>query len=140
MQVWRLLAHNHWFTLRLFNYKIRLCARCSGYLTGLFIYYTIPIIRDLKIMQWSQSSSVYYSLLLSTPVILDWLTQAWGIRTSSNPLRFLTGISMGIGLGLFSQISSGSLVEESQVIILFLIISATGILGYKRVKCVCSNY
>ncbi|TFH14868.1 DUF2085 domain-containing protein [Candidatus Bathyarchaeota archaeon] len=115
MQAWRLLAHNHWFTIKIFNSKLRLCSRCSGYLAGLILFSPLSIIGNLKMMQWNQSHSTLFCLLLSTPLILDWLTQSWCIRTSSNSLRFVTGISMGIGLGLFSQQALASLVKETVV-------------------------
>ncbi len=34
VELWRLLAHDHWFTLSLLGRELRLCARCSGYLIG----------------------------------------------------------------------------------------------------------
>jgi hypothetical protein len=39
MEIWRLLAHRHWFTLRAFGSELRLCSRCSGYLAG-FLFLT----------------------------------------------------------------------------------------------------
>ena len=37
--------------------------------------------------------------LLPMPALLDWITQTWGIRESTTPLRMLTGSILGIGVG-----------------------------------------
>ena len=37
--------------------------------------------------------------ILPMPALLDWITQTWGIRESTTPLRMLTGSILGIGVG-----------------------------------------
>jgi len=105
MELWRLLAHNHWITLNLRGFKVRLCARCSGYTIG----FTAPLLLEgyLDVL-WSLGTrvQVLVCVLLALPCVLDWLTQCWGLRESSNMLRLVTGILMGGGVLLFSQISS----------------------------------
>ncbi|MDQ1087090.1 DUF2085 domain-containing protein [Siphonobacter sp. SORGH_AS_1065] len=66
------------------------CARC----TGLYLGYGSGIV--LALFFWSWVS--YAAILLLIPLIVDSLTQSWQWRTSTNPLRFITGLLGGIGI------------------------------------------
>ena len=100
--LWRLLAHQHWITLRLFKREVRLCARCTGYAIGLLAY--LPI-RSSPILSLFYTLELPFQLLLcslfSTPLMFDWITQSWGWRESNNRLRLVTGAIMGLGVALF---------------------------------------
>ena len=106
MELWRLLAHNHWFTLNLYGYKLKLCARCSGYLLGfstplLFLGY---LAGPLGLMDPGVQRYVFF--LLALPLVLDWITQSWGLRRSNNWVRLATGILLGVDVFLFSRFGS----------------------------------
>lgn len=49
---------------------------------------------------------LYY---LPMPALLDWVSQTWGIRESTTPLRLLTGSILGVGVGF--QVVAGVRVE-----------------------------
>ena len=104
MELWRLLAHNHWFTLNLYGYKLRLCARCSGYLLG----FTVPMLflDSLAVPLGFLGNGVQQlvCVILALPFTLDWVTQSWGLRQSSNWVRLATGILLGVDVYIFSRL------------------------------------
>jgi len=99
--LWRLLAHQHWITLRLFKKEVRLCARCTGYVTGLVIYSFIRNFFDLHLFySLDIQSQLYLCSLFAIPLVFDWVTQSWGWRDSNNRLRLITGAILGLGVAL----------------------------------------
>ncbi len=66
------------------------CARC----TGLYLGYAVGVVLALVMGSWVS----YAAILLLTPLLLDSLTQYWQWRTSTNLLRFSTGLLGGIGI------------------------------------------
>lgn len=66
------------------------CARC----TGLYLGYGLGVGLSLWIWPWVS----YAAIGLLIPLLLDSLTQYWQWRTSSNLLRFSTGLLGGIGI------------------------------------------
>ena len=104
MEPWRLLAHNHWFTLNILGYKVRVCSRCSGYVIGFISFTTFSKILRLRFLS-IDTSAIAVFLLLVAPFVYDWLSQSWGLRESNNVLRAITGALMGLGIGLFSQLN-----------------------------------
>lgn len=106
MEFWRILAHRHWFTLRILGEEIRLCARCSGYVLGLFILFVIggwilPAFGSLNL-----PLQVLLCLIMASPLMLDWLTQKWGVRESNNGMRMLTGGILGAVVPLYVSIDA----------------------------------
>jgi len=101
-ELWRLLAHQHWITLRLFKREVRLCARCTGYVIGLFAYLFIRNFSDLHLFYSLElQSQLCLYPLFAAPLTFDWVTQSWGWRESNNRLRAITGAIMGLGVALF---------------------------------------
>lgn len=43
-------------------------------------------------------------ILLALPLALDWVTQSWGLRDSSNALRLITGVLLGVDIFFFSRL------------------------------------
>ena len=133
MELWQLLAHRHWFTLRAFGFELRLCSRCSGYLTG-FLFSTAYIARRID-FQVVQAISIQYQfifyVLFAMPLMLDWLTQSWGLRESDNVTRFITGAILGIGVSLYSV--SGFLPDLKALLfaVVSFTVSITGYIGYQ---------
>ena len=123
MELWRLLAHNHWVTLKLYGIELRLCARCSGYLLG----FTAPLLASGLVADLSGSLDIRVQmlacLLLAIPYVVDWLTQSWGMRESSNGVRLSTGILMGLGIFLFSRLNlvSGRAVFVNTALLIALV-------------------
>ena len=123
MELWRLLAHNHWLTLNLYGIELRLCARCSGYLLG----FTAPLLASGLVADLSLSLDIRVKLLacllLALPYTVDWVTQSWGMRESSNRMRLVTGILMGMGVLLFSRLDmvSGRAVFVNAALFVVLI-------------------
>jgi uncharacterized membrane protein len=119
MELWKLLAHNHWYTLNFFGYELRLCSRCSGYVLGLSTIILSTRYLGLNTGYWSQSVILIIIATLSIPMILDWLSQSWGLRESTNHIRLVTGMLMGLSIGIFSQLNIS--VDIKRVIFLWLV-------------------
>lgn len=70
------------------GYQFPLCARCTGICVGyiigglLFIWFRIPLI---------------VCLCLCAVMFFDWFVQYKGLKSSTNPRRFITGILCGTG-------------------------------------------
>jgi len=97
----RLLVEHHppWLrdrclSLKLFNKRLYLCARCTGTVLG---FATASII--------SYMLSPYLVVFLALPAMIDWGTQKLCLRESSNRLRVLTGFSLGIALNYSQSLS-----------------------------------
>lgn len=65
------------------------------------------------------------------PLVLDWLTQSWGLRESDNVTRFITGATLGMGVSLYS--TSGYLPDLKALIFVLIAftVSIIGLIGYK---------
>lgn len=133
MDIWRLVAHRNWITLRFFGRELRLCARCSGYLIGFFAFtflrnlFGVPIFYSIKI-----PFQLFTCLLLILPLTFDWLTQSWGWRESNNILRLFTGTSLGISLSLFSAIEVSNVLKTLIYISSAAFIVFSGFFGKSR--------
>ena len=114
MELWRLLAHNHWFTIRVLGSELRLCARCSGYVLGLLAAMALHSLMGSLLFR-SLPINLQFTVCLLTllPLAVDWLTQSWGWRKSNNGLRLLTGAVLGTGVFLFSLVDSSHSLKNS---------------------------
>lgn len=69
-----------------------ICARCTGlyvgFLIGIGLFAAVGKLRESPI-----PSALVIALVL--PLVIDGVTQALGLRTSGNELRFLTGVLAG---------------------------------------------
>lgn len=101
MEAWRIVAHNHWFTLKLFNRELRICSRCSGYLAGFSVFFLSQNLLRSLFLGLEVEIQLMICFLTVIPMSTDWLTQSWGFRESNNQLRFATGAILGIGMILF---------------------------------------
>jgi uncharacterized membrane protein len=130
VELWQLFAHRHWITLKFFGNSVRLCARCSGTVLGFFFVTIYSFILPIKNSLPPQF--VGLCVLLALPTAIDWLTQTWRLRESSNKLRLFTGFLIGVGVGLLTLIDIG---RVSRYILLVGLSSSVVILGYsvKRV-------
>lgn len=58
-------------------------------------------------------------MILAVPASIDWLTQCWGNRHSDNRKRLLTGLLLGVGIGLASLLDLPSLTK-------YILVGGTG--------------
>lgn len=130
MELWRLVAHRHWFTLRIFDREMRVCARCSGYLIGFFSltafrnFFVLPIFHSLKIPH-----QLLLCFLFVVPLTYDWLTQSWGLRDSNNKLRLLTGAVLGIGVSLLYSSEAIPFFKTQFYVSIAVLIACFGLVG-----------
>jgi len=75
------------FTIK--GYTFPLCARCTGILLG-YLFVPVFLLPGVYIPLW-------IGILLNFPMIIDGWTQKKKWRMSTNWLRFITGITCGIG-------------------------------------------
>lgn len=110
-------------TLKLHGIELRLCARCSGYLLG----FTAPLLFSGLVADLSGTLGVRVQLLacflLALPYAVDWVTQSWGMRESSNEIRLATGVLLGMDIFLFSRLDivSGRAVFVNAALLIFVI-------------------
>jgi uncharacterized membrane protein len=83
--------------LPLFGVPMPICARCTGIylgmLAGLTAFLIVPRVQE-RVMR-------YVSFVAVMPLAIDGLTQLAGLRTSTNPLRMVTGLAAGIAFGMW---------------------------------------
>ena len=74
-----------------------LCSRCVGIYSGIIIGLLIFLILNF---QFSTNTILKLFIISQIPLIIDGVTQYFKFRTSTNFLRFVTGIIGGIGSGI----------------------------------------
>lgn len=129
MELWRLFAHSHWFTLSLIGKKIRICARCTGYVAGFTFLYLLKQKFSLDFLSITSTWAFYLSIILLLPLVFDWLTQSWGLRESVNGIRFITGLFFGFSLFLFQNSSVLEFSKINLIIFCAISIAAVGFIG-----------
>ncbi len=88
---------------------VRLCARCTGQFAGIVAGLTVFGISE--VLRFSVFSFVVQSIVSLLPLLAawDWTSQSLGRRESTNSLRLLSGVLLGIafidllGLLVFRQ-------------------------------------
>lgn len=130
MEYWRLLAHNHWYSIDLFGHRLRLCARCSGYVLGFISALLVSGLLGFNPLTFLDLKlQVIASILLLAPLAADWLTQSWGIRVSNNRIRVTTGILMGLDLYLLHTLEGDKLNWGLTILLTASGLTALGIIG-----------
>ena len=128
---WRIFAHRHWITLSFNGKKIRLCSRCSGTVVG-YSLLKFVFVQGLKIVNsLLLHHQLFLCILFSFPTILDWITQTWDWRESTNNLRLATGFFLGISAALFSQIPLPQIVRRILYTSIIIGVFGIGFLGRK---------
>ena len=74
----------------------RFCTRCSGQWVATAAFVSLMLVFQVEI---TLAAWIAILSLLPMPALLDWITQTWGIRESTTPLRLITGSILGIGVG-----------------------------------------
>lgn len=133
MELWRLLAHGHWFSLRLHGRELRLCARCSGYVVGAVSVLVLRLFDGLGFYgSLDVAQQVLICLFLLMPASVDWATQARGWRQSNNGLRLVTGAAMGVSVFLFLFIEATKFTKAMFVVYTCALIFLAGAAGRTR--------
>ncbi len=130
MDLQRLLAHNHWFTLGTGTYRVRLCARCSGTVAGFFLF--LLAFRNANLESFHGFSTLQQfslSFLMGLPSAVDWLTQTWGFKESTNRRRVAFGFLVGTGAGLLSLSSLPGFLRTLSLAASAFTVIAAGYLG-----------
>jgi len=134
MELWRLLAHRHWFTLRLLGRELRLCARCSGYALGILALTAYGSLFGLSAFgSLDPGLQILLCYITVVPLAFDWLTQSWGWRESSNGIRLLTGIFLGVGVALFLSVKVTTTMKGGFYFYTAALIALVGRLG--KIRC-----
>jgi uncharacterized membrane protein len=133
MELWRLVAHSHWITLRVLGRRIRLCARCTGYVAGFLAMMASRALLGMSpLSHLGPEVQMAACFLLLAPLAVDWLTQSWGWRKSNNGIRLLTGMSLGVGVALFLSIDASATVKTTFYCYTATIIALVGSIGKSR--------
>lgn len=86
-------------SFHLFGHKLAVCARCTAiYFGGLLAALAYPIVRRLGDTGLPSKWIVILSII---PIGLDGVSQALGLRESTNTLRALTGFMFGFVLPFY---------------------------------------
>jgi uncharacterized membrane protein len=84
--------------LTLWNAPMPICARCTGIYVGLlmgilaFVMFWKRI--DAGLARW-------FVMIAVLPIGIDGITQALGLRESTNPLRLVTGLTVAFAFGIW---------------------------------------
>lgn len=81
------------------NHQFPVCARCTGFYTGLAVY----LIFNFFYPHNYNLNMLIISIILMIPTGVDGFTQYFGLRESTNKLRFITRFIGGIGLIIFMK-------------------------------------
>jgi uncharacterized membrane protein len=83
--------------LTIWNVPMPICARCTAIYAGLFA----GLLLFLMIRKGSERWFRWAAIVAATPLLIDGVTQATGLRESTNPLRLATGLLAGFFFGMW---------------------------------------
>jgi len=100
--LFRMLCHGiEQRCLTMFGVPMPICARCTGIYVGLFAgiigFLIFPIVEE-GMMRTMMA-------LAALPMAIDGLTQALGLRESTNSLRFVTGFVAAFAFGMWALVT-----------------------------------
>jgi len=78
--------------IKIGNHTSFLCARCTGLVAGALL--------SVALLAVHIALPLYVLSVFCAPLLFDGFTQLSNLRTSNNPLRFLSGILFAIGIML----------------------------------------
>lgn len=80
------------------GHYLPVCARDTGVYIGFFFGY---LLLSMRKKEACGPPNLWMTLFMTTPMIVDGVTQFIGLRTSTNELRLLTGLLFGVALAPF---------------------------------------
>jgi uncharacterized membrane protein len=87
--------------LTMFDVPMPICARCTGIYLGLFagviVFFFLPIVEE-RLMRMTMYAA-------AMPMAIDGLTQALGLRESTNALRLATGFVAAVAFGMWALVA-----------------------------------
>ena len=118
--------YNRTFTLSFRGKEVHFCARCSGVILGFIGGLLVTLFINFDIQP-------FYALIgavgLAIPATIDWGTQKLGYRESINPIRFISGLLLGMGIVSLQytyEIYWLTLIVIGIFLVIFFIISING--------------
>jgi uncharacterized membrane protein len=81
------------------GHPLPLCSRCIFFYPSLLIG-IIPGILNIALIDPPVVSMLVFTLVSLSPLVVDGLTQYYGMRRSNNILRIVTGTMAGLGSGI----------------------------------------
>jgi len=113
--------------------ELRLCSRCSGYLAGFLFLTASRSVVGLQALQAVPTQLQFIiCMLFAMPLILDWLTQSWGLRESDDVTRFITGAILGIGVSLYSATEFLTDLKAPLLVLTALAVALIGLIGIEN--------
>ncbi len=82
--------------LTLWDVPMPICARCTAIYAGLFAGLMLFLVVRCGSERWFR----WIALAAAMPLVIDGLTQATGLRESTNPFRLATGLIAGFFFGM----------------------------------------
>jgi uncharacterized membrane protein len=127
-----LIRHGHWITISFANRQVNVCARCTGTVLGFFSIFGLgSATKMLNLSNLPFQEQLLICILLALPAGLDWLTQAYGLRESTNSIRGTTGFLEGIAVALFSTAPASLMFKFVTILSIGTIILILGLIGKK---------
>ncbi len=83
--------------LTLYGAPMPICARCTGIYIGLFAGLVAFLVWPHFEEKWARAAM----FIAAAPMAIDGITQATGLRESTNPLRLATGLVAAFAFGLW---------------------------------------
>lgn len=100
-------------SLMLFGEAMPICARCFGIYAGLLL----GLVAFLSWPRIEERAARLLTFAAAVPITLDGVTQAAGLRTSTNTLRIATGLAVAIAFAIWALAAveqrRGSIVTTS---------------------------
>ena len=91
--------------LTIFGTPMPICARCvaiyAGFIAGIALF---PLAKRLAKRMEERVMRIVLAVS-AAPIFLDGITQAMGLRESTNPLRLATGLTVGAAFGLWALVA-----------------------------------
>jgi uncharacterized membrane protein len=127
-----LIRHGHWITIGFGNRQVNVCARCTGTVLGFFSIFVLG--SATKISTFGNlpfQEQLLICILLALPAGLDWLTQAYGVRESTNSIRGTTGFLEGVAVALFATAPASFTFKFVTILSIGSMILILGFIGKK---------
>lgn len=98
-----ILARDHAIPVKVGEYNMFFCTRCSGTLIGVLIGLVIELsFQHIRGIALTPETALIVCIITPIPGLVDWGTQTLGYRKSNDVIRIITGIFLGIAIHMLS--------------------------------------